>query len=255
MSTQSATASSTPAAAGALLTPAEIAKRLKVRVSYLNRLRRRHGLPHVKVGKEIRFDLTAVRGWLEARAKSQGGKPETDAGALRARLEARMSAARAGQSAALRRHVLALALYRGTDDDPLEEAFKEVRDPAGQGVLLAIFSAARHLSEAAYYREHSALADADATAEAAEAQIREAYENRDRCLDNMIAGLLRDVPEYIEDPLAKVARGDLGWAGLAVEGLASMVITVTAIRELFGDGPNQGTPDTGTGAGGTGRAV
>lgn len=69
VSTQSV--SLTPADAGALLTPVEVAKRLKVQVSYLNRLRSRHGLPHVKVGKEVRFDLVSVRSWIDQRSKSQ----------------------------------------------------------------------------------------------------------------------------------------------------------------------------------------
>lgn len=71
MSSQFATTFPAPAdAGGALLTPAEVAKQLKVKVSYLDRLRRRHGLPHVRVGKEIRFNLEAVQGWLEQRSKS-----------------------------------------------------------------------------------------------------------------------------------------------------------------------------------------
>lgn len=176
-------------------------------------------------------------------------------GQLRARLEASLAAARDREALALRKHVLAIACYRGTEDDLLEEAFKEVHDRAGRQVLLAIFNAVRSITEADYYRERSALCDGDATADVAEAQIREARENRDKCLDNMIARLLREVPQYIEAPLGRFAAGDVAWGGLAVNGLASKIITAAAIRELFGGAPDQGSPDVGVEVGRVGRVV
>ena len=59
---------------GALLTAEELAKHLKVRASYLQWLRHRHGLPYVRVGGEVRFRLQDVNAWLEQRATVQGKK-------------------------------------------------------------------------------------------------------------------------------------------------------------------------------------
>lgn len=55
-----------------LLTPAELAKTFNVKESYLDWLRRRHGLSYVRIGGEVRFDVDAVNAWLQGRAK--GGR-------------------------------------------------------------------------------------------------------------------------------------------------------------------------------------
>jgi excisionase family DNA binding protein len=50
-----------------LLTPPELAKALKVPVSWVyERTRRRgkHSLPHLKIGKYLRFDSAEVKNWL-----------------------------------------------------------------------------------------------------------------------------------------------------------------------------------------------
>ena len=131
--------------------------------------------------------------------------------ALAARLQEIKARHDATQRVTLRKHVLALALCHDTGEAPFEEAFQEVRDPAGRRILLAVFAVARVLNEAVYYQNHSAVADSDATAEGARAQLQEAHENRDKYLDGLVSALLRDVPMYIEDPLAKFATGDTRW--------------------------------------------
>lgn len=88
------------------------------------------------------------------------------------------------------------------------------------------------MTEAAYYHEHSALADSDATEEEAKSQIRDARENRERRLGGVVMRLVDDVPGYIESPLTKFLAGDEAWADLAVEGLAGVAIAVATIREL-----------------------
>jgi hypothetical protein len=152
-----------------------------------------------------------------------------------------LDASRQKEREALRKHVVALALYSGAEDALLEEAYKEVREPAARKVLLAIYCAARHLTEAEYYRNHGALCDEDTSAEVAQAQIQRARDNRDWCLDTFLDCLLHDVPRYIEEPLVRFAAGDVGWGSLAVDGLVDKVITVTAIRELFGNKADEGT--------------
>jgi hypothetical protein len=139
---------------------------------------------------------------------------------------------RSPQWKTLRKHVLALARYRGTDDDLLREVFEEVLDAAGRRILMAVLVSARQFNEAAYYQQHSALADEDATEQAAQAQIRAAHKIRDKVLDNIVDKLLLDIPRYIEEPLAKVAAGEVRWADLAVDGLAGVTSAVAAIREL-----------------------
>lgn len=250
MSSQFANTSPAPAnAGGALLTPAEVAKRLKVKVSYLDRLRRRHGLPHVHVGKEIRFNLEAVQGWLEQRAKSQGKRDTPVWDALRARL---MAIPGYNLSDALNKHLIALACYRGSDDKPLVEALKEVRELGARKVLLAVFNAARHLTGAEYYRDHGALADEGATAEVAQAQIQDAINNRDALLKDFEGRLFDIVLLNVERSLGKFSEGELRWgvrspagdarwACLAAEGLTDLLDIVAAIRELCGDAPGTGS--------------
>ena len=96
---------------------------------------------------------------------------------------------------ALRKHLIELACYRGTDGDNelLEAACKEVRDPAYQKVLFAVYSTARQVAEANYYSRHSALADGGATGEDAKTQIRDAHINRDKMLDSIVHNLLHSV--------------------------------------------------------------
>jgi len=51
-----------------LLTVAEIALRLHVPVSWVYERTRRRGkerIPHIKLGKYLRFEITAVRSWLD----------------------------------------------------------------------------------------------------------------------------------------------------------------------------------------------
>jgi len=55
---------------GALLTVQEVAEILKVPVSWVYEHVRRsaaHRLPHVRVGKYIRFEASAIHDWLEER--------------------------------------------------------------------------------------------------------------------------------------------------------------------------------------------
>lgn len=140
----------------------------------------------------------------------------------------------------LRKHVIAFACYRGAEDDLLREAYKDVLDPAGRGVLLAVFAIAILLNEAAYYQKHSALADDDVPKQAAQAQIREARENRDKVLNNIVDRLRLEVPTHAEQPLAMFAAGGgASKGGLAVERLVSLACSVAAIRELLdlGDEP------------------
>lgn len=50
-----------------LLTVSEIAKTLKVPVSWIYERSRRRGserIPHIKLGKYLRFEITAVQNWL-----------------------------------------------------------------------------------------------------------------------------------------------------------------------------------------------
>lgn len=156
--------------------------------------------------------------------------------ALKTRLNARLSTAQK----LFREHVIALACYRGRDDDPLSAAYKDVIDSAGRRVLLAVFASVRQINEAAYYQQHSALADSDATEQTAQAQIREARENCDKVLDNIVNTLRLEVPRYIEEPLAMVASEDAQWgAGTAIEGLAGVAGTVMVIRELCDDLGNE----------------
>ena len=42
-----------------------IAELLNVKPSTIGRLRREEGMPHVRIGKLIRFDLDQVLGWLD----------------------------------------------------------------------------------------------------------------------------------------------------------------------------------------------
>jgi excisionase family DNA binding protein len=73
MPTDRANASTAPAdSLGALLTAGELAKKFKVKPSYLQWLRHRHALPYVRIGGEVRFSQRAVSAWLEQRAKSRG---------------------------------------------------------------------------------------------------------------------------------------------------------------------------------------
>ena len=241
MSSQFATTSPAPADAdGALLTPAEVAKRLKVKVSYLDRLRRRHGLPHVRVGKEIRFNLEAVLGWLEQRSKAQGKQDTTVVDALRVRLVARLGH---DPSAPLNKHLIALACYRGTDDKPLVEALEEVQELGARKVLLAVFNAARHLTGAEHYLDHSALADEGSTAEVAQAQVKDAIRNREALLRDfgnqlfniVLLNLERSLNKFSEGELRWGVRspaGDVQWACQAAEGLTDILDIVAAIREL-----------------------
>jgi excisionase family DNA binding protein len=56
------------ALADELMTVSEIAEFLKVPVSWVYERTRRRGsecLPHVKLGKYLRFDPVEVRGWLQ----------------------------------------------------------------------------------------------------------------------------------------------------------------------------------------------
>ena len=53
---------------GELLTVGEVAQSLKVPVSWVYERTRRRGserMPHIKLGKYLRFELTSVRSWLE----------------------------------------------------------------------------------------------------------------------------------------------------------------------------------------------
>lgn len=147
-----------------------------------------------------------------------------------------------GQQEILRKHVIRLALYRGSEDELLEEAFKEVHDPAGRKALLVIYNAAQHFAEVDYYRDHSALCDGDAAGEDAEAQIRWAHERRDRVIDGIVERLVDEIPKYIEEPLAKFAAGDARWGAGVVEGLMQVVIHVAAIRELCDSEADKGNP-------------
>ena len=50
-----------------LLTVSEIAQALKVPVSWIYERSRRRGsesIPHIKLGKYLRFEMTAVQNWL-----------------------------------------------------------------------------------------------------------------------------------------------------------------------------------------------
>lgn len=50
-----------------LLTVSEIAQTLKVPVSWIYERSRRRGperIPHIKLGKYLRFEITAVQNWL-----------------------------------------------------------------------------------------------------------------------------------------------------------------------------------------------
>ncbi len=50
-----------------LLTVSEIAQALKVPVSWIYERSRRRGserIPHIKLGKYLRFEITAVQNWL-----------------------------------------------------------------------------------------------------------------------------------------------------------------------------------------------
>jgi excisionase family DNA binding protein len=54
--------------AGELLTVSEIAQALKVPVSWVydrTRFRGAQRMPHIKLGKYLRFELAEVRSWLE----------------------------------------------------------------------------------------------------------------------------------------------------------------------------------------------
>ena len=58
-----------------LLTAEELAKQFKVKPSYLQWLRHRHGLPYVRIGGEVRFSHQAVSAWLDQRTKFQVLRP------------------------------------------------------------------------------------------------------------------------------------------------------------------------------------
>jgi excisionase family DNA binding protein len=63
-------ATSAPIDPADLLTPEELAKRLKVGPWYIyNQIRQRspHAMPHFKMGRYLRFSWKAVSAWLEAR--------------------------------------------------------------------------------------------------------------------------------------------------------------------------------------------
>ena len=52
----------------ALLTPSDVAEILRVQISWVYERTRRHGtarLPHIKIGKYLRFRKEDVLGWLD----------------------------------------------------------------------------------------------------------------------------------------------------------------------------------------------
>jgi len=72
MQTKKVVATASPIDPADLLTPEELAKRLKVGPSYVyNALRERgpHSLPHFKMGRYLRFSWVAVSAWLQARQR------------------------------------------------------------------------------------------------------------------------------------------------------------------------------------------
>lgn len=50
-----------------LITEQQLAELWNTTTRHLRRLRADEGLPHVKVGKLVRYDLAAVNRWLDAR--------------------------------------------------------------------------------------------------------------------------------------------------------------------------------------------
>jgi excisionase family DNA binding protein len=56
-----------PTVTPALLTVAEVARLLRVHPKTVHRLRRGAGIPCVRVGAQLRFDLQEVLRWLSAR--------------------------------------------------------------------------------------------------------------------------------------------------------------------------------------------
>ena len=55
-----------------ILTPAEVAARLKVKPAWIyNKLRERgkDSLPHIKMGRYLRFSWSAVSAWLESQQR------------------------------------------------------------------------------------------------------------------------------------------------------------------------------------------
>lgn len=214
-----------------LFTAAELARRLKVKPSYLRWLRHRHGLPYVRVGGEVRFNWAAVSVWLEARAKAQGGTPGTDASALSARLAARLGH---DPMAALRKHVVALARDRGNGTGALEAALKEVQELGAQKVLLAAFIAAQMLNAAGATRAE------------------------DKSPDDQVRGLFDIVLLKVERALERFANGELkwgvrspagdpNWGRQAAEGAAALMATVVALRGHFANKGDEGTAATAAG--------
>jgi excisionase family DNA binding protein len=53
-------------------TAEDLAKFLKLSVSYIRRLTRTAGLPAVRIGRSVRYDRQAILTWLQARAERQG---------------------------------------------------------------------------------------------------------------------------------------------------------------------------------------
>lgn len=222
---------STPPAAGeadgALLTPTEIAKRLRVKASYLDRLRRRHGLPHVRVGKEIRFNLGAVQGWLEQRGVSQVKNGDAAMSNLAAGYHLN-----ADQKAALRKRVIDLALYRGHDYWQFNRACAELQDQTSRNVLLAVFAAVLLLNAANGSFERVEICERDVV-------------EADSVLNDIVDILLHLTPE-MEQARTKFAAGNAGWGENAVTCVVRVGVQVLIIRKIFAarngqDGPTMET--------------
>jgi excisionase family DNA binding protein len=47
----------------------ELARRLMVSPSFISKLMAEEGLPHMKIGRSTRFDVSDVRAWLKRRRK------------------------------------------------------------------------------------------------------------------------------------------------------------------------------------------
>jgi excisionase family DNA binding protein len=205
---------------GTLLTTSELCKQLKIKPQYLRWLRRRHGLPCVKVGGEVRFLPASVNAWLAARdALRHGHQSSNSPEAPIAR-----SLRRAGTQKRLREEIVKAALYRSTDELDLEAALERFHDPVDRTVLRAVITVALVLNESGGEPNHSVLCDAEGEPEVLAGQVREAHEHRGQVLENVLNRLCEDAANGLESNLTAIA---------------DITIGVLAIRELHA-GPKAG---------------
>lgn len=52
-----------------VVTKEQLAERLELSKSYINKLMAEEGLPHLKIGRSVRFQISEVLAWLQKRSR------------------------------------------------------------------------------------------------------------------------------------------------------------------------------------------